>query len=41
MLNGDNQSLLEYLKNYRNDLLNVEKVKTLVSLPDEWRMGDV
>ena len=41
MLNGDNQSLLEDLKNYRNHLLNVDKMKTLVTLPDEWRLGDV
>jgi hypothetical protein len=41
MLNGDNQSLLEDLKNYRNDLLKVDEVKRLVAFPDEWRMGDV
>jgi hypothetical protein len=41
MLNGDNQSLLEDLKNYRNGLLKVDKMKTLIALPDGWRMGDV
>lgn len=41
MLNGDNQSLLEDLKNYRNDLLKVDSVKSLVALPAEWRIGEV
>jgi hypothetical protein len=41
MLNGDNQALLEDLKNYRNDLIKVDRVKALLELPVEWRLGDV
>ena len=41
MLNGDNEALLEDLKTYRNDLLQVDRVKALVEFPAEWRMGDV
>lgn len=39
MLNGDDQELLEQLREYRNDLLQVDKTKTLVAFPDEWRIG--
>jgi hypothetical protein len=41
MLNGDNSALLKDLKKYRNDLLQVDKAKTLLALPADWRIGDV
>lgn len=39
MLNGNDHELLEQLREYRNDLLQVDKTKTLVAFPDEWRIG--
>lgn len=41
MLNPTNDALLESLKHYRNDLLELEKIKSLIALPDDWPIGDV
>jgi hypothetical protein len=39
MLNGENRELLERLRG--NDLLRVDKTKTLVAFEEEWRVGCV
>jgi hypothetical protein len=41
MLNGDNHAMLDDLKKYRNDLLGVDRVQTLLALPEECRTGGV
>jgi hypothetical protein len=41
MLNPNNPALLESLKHYRNDLLELERIKSLITLPQDWRIGDV
>jgi hypothetical protein len=41
MLNPNDEELLESLKDYRNDLLDLERTKNLISLPEDWRIGDV
>lgn len=41
MLNPNDDPLLEDLKHYRNDLLELDRIKNLIELPNEWRMGDV
>lgn len=39
MLNGNDHDLLDHLRMYRNDLLQVDKTKTLIAFQDDWQVG--
>jgi hypothetical protein len=41
MLNPNDAALLEDLKQYRNDLFELEKIKGLISVPNDWKIGDL
>lgn len=40
MLNPNDEALLESLKHYRNNLLDLERIKSLIKNPEDWCAGD-